>query len=107
MTRLPGCSGVSRTSRSQWKGDADVGVPVDREGVPGLLLQRTHVRGRAGDQDDAAGVVVVEEAGRHGGVGGVGDFGLNGAGVVGRLGDGDPSAGHGDDRGAGVRRARW
>jgi hypothetical protein len=39
--------------------DPDVGVPVDREGLPGLVLQRTHQRARAGDQDDDLRVVSV------------------------------------------------
>ena len=57
--------------------DPDVGLPVDRERLPGLVLQRPHERGGAGHQDDDRRVVAVEQAAGDRWVTGVGDLGLD------------------------------
>jgi hypothetical protein len=86
--------------------DLDVGVPVDRERLPRLALQRTHERGCPGDQNDGLRFVAVEEAACHRRVAGIGDLRIDGAGAVARLGTRHRGAGDGDDRGAGLGEGR-
>src|SRR5262245_6172351 len=77
-------------------------MPVDRERVPGLLLQRAQIRAGARDDDHGLRVVTVEQATRDGGVAGIGHLGPDGgAGAIGRLGKRRGGAGYGDYRGAG------
>jgi hypothetical protein len=56
--------------------DPDIGLPVDRERLPGLVLEREDGRGRACNQNDGPGVVPLEEAGCQRRVTGVGDLGV-------------------------------
>jgi hypothetical protein len=64
-------------------------------------VQRPHVRGCAGHQDDRLRFVAVEEAACHGGVTGIGDLRLDRAGAIRQLSKRRRRAGHGDHRGAG------
>jgi hypothetical protein len=57
----------------------DVGVPVDRERLPRLLLERTRLWGDTGHEDDVVGIVTVDQAAWNAAVAGVGDLGLDGA----------------------------
>ena len=61
------------------------------------------MRGRAGYEHDHVGVVAVEQAGGDRGFAGVGDLIVDRARSGSGLGDRLPGAGHGDDRGAGLR----
>src|SRR3954451_8061223 len=86
--------------------DLDVGVPVDRERLPRLVLQRTHERACPSHQNDGLRLVAVEEAACHRSVTGIGDLRLDGAGAVGRLGKRRRGAADGDYWGAGLGEGR-
>ena len=55
--------------------DPDIGVPVDRERLPRLLLQRGDRGVGAGDQHDGVRPVAVGETGGDVRIGGIGDLG--------------------------------
>jgi hypothetical protein len=84
----------------------DVGVPVDRERLPRLVLERTHERACAGDENDDLRLIAVEEAARHRGVAGIGHLRLDGAGALGQLSKCRRGAGDGDHRGARLDEGR-
>jgi hypothetical protein len=95
------------------EGDPDVGVPVDRERLPGLVLQWPRERAGPGHQDDGLRLIAVEEDAGRGGIGGIGDLrpdgagagpvsGAGPAGAGGQLGQGRRGAGHGDHLRAGL-----
>jgi hypothetical protein len=86
--------------------DPDIGLPVDRERLPRLLLQRTRERACVGHQNHGLRLIAVEEAAGHRGVTGIGDLRLDGAGAVGRLRKRRRGVGHGDHRGAGLGEGR-
>jgi hypothetical protein len=84
------------------EGDPDVGLPVDRERFPRLLLKRQHLRACPGHQNDRRRLIAVDEAGRCRSVGGIGDLRLDVPGSIRQLRKGGGRAGHGHNRGAGL-----
>jgi hypothetical protein len=75
ITRLPGRSGFCSASRSRANVIFDVAVPIDREGFPGLLVQRGGDEDGAGDKDEHIRGVSPEHARRHRRVGRTRDLG--------------------------------
>jgi len=74
--------------------DLDIGMPVHGERLPRLVLERTHHRVGAGDQDEHLRLVPVQQAQRHRRVGRIRDLGADvgaGGGQLGkcRAGPGD------------------
>ena len=131
MTVLPGASGASSASRSQWNACLTSVSQLTAERLPRVVLQRTRQRGGAGVEHENAGPVGVDELPGHGGVGRVGahrgeglaEFGAQffqrgavagdpddrGAGPVERGGDSpaEPPAGPGDQRGRALNVIAW
>ena len=80
------------------EGDLDVGMPVDGERLPRLVLERTDHRVGAGDQDENLRLLLVQQAPRHHRVGRISDLGPDVRAGGGQLGECRASPGDRDHR---------